>query len=162
MKSLVILPLALTVPHPGAAPRSLALSGYEAMLQRTAARQISVIDFLYSTLYSTRPVILRPLITLPSPSNQDGYSPGRLVAENLQGITNNFQRLARFLDRPLFPWKKLIVGFSIAQYLFEGFLSLRQYQVLKQTSPPKVLKNEVSQDVFDKSQVCRFFPRRVA
>ncbi|EHK96814.1 hypothetical protein GLAREA_07447 [Glarea lozoyensis ATCC 20868] len=62
------------------------------------------------------------------------------------------QRLARFLDRPLFPWKKLIVGFSLAQYAFEGFLSLRQYQVLKQTKPPKVLKNEVSQEVFDKSQ----------
>lgn len=62
------------------------------------------------------------------------------------------QRLARFLDRPLFPWKKLIVGFSIAQYVFEGFLSLRQYQVLKQTRPPKVLQNEVSQEVFDKSQ----------
>jgi predicted transcriptional regulator len=53
----------------------------------------------------------------------------------------------------LFPWKKLIVGFSLAQYAFEGFLSLRQYQVLKQTKPPKVLKNEVSQEVFDKSQV---------
>ena len=66
----------------------------------------------------------------------------------------SFQRLARFLDRPLFPWKKLIVGFSLAQYLFEGFLSLRQYQVLKQTRPPKVLSNEVSQEVFDKSQVC--------
>jgi hypothetical protein len=63
------------------------------------------------------------------------------------------QRLARFLDRPLFPWKKLIIGFSLAQYLFEGFLSLRQYQVLKQTRPPKVLQNEVSQEVFDKSQV---------
>ncbi|KIN03786.1 hypothetical protein OIDMADRAFT_158613 [Oidiodendron maius Zn] len=62
------------------------------------------------------------------------------------------QRLARVLDRPLFPWKNLIVGFSIAQYLFEGFLSLRQYRVLKQTRPPKVLQNEVSQDVFDKSQ----------
>jgi len=62
------------------------------------------------------------------------------------------QRLARFLDRPLFPWKKLIVGFSLAQYLFEGFLSLRQYRVLKQTRPPKVLQNEVSQEVFDKSQ----------
>ncbi|RAL68089.1 hypothetical protein DID88_008807 [Monilinia fructigena] len=62
------------------------------------------------------------------------------------------QRLAHFLDRPLFPWKKLIVGFSLAQYLFEGFLSLRQYQVLKQTRPPKVLSNEVSQEVFDKSQ----------
>jgi STE24 endopeptidase len=67
--------------------------------------------------------------------------------------TNLFQRLARFLDRPLFPWKKLIIGFSLAQYVFEGFLSLRQYQVLKQTRPPKVLQNEVSQEVFDKSQV---------
>lgn len=62
------------------------------------------------------------------------------------------QRLARLLDRPLFPWKKVIIGFSLAQYLFEGFLSLRQYQVLKRTRPPKVLANEVSQDVFDKSQ----------
>ncbi|KFZ02509.1 hypothetical protein V501_09542 [Pseudogymnoascus sp. VKM F-4519 (FW-2642)] len=61
-------------------------------------------------------------------------------------------RLAHFLDRPLFPWKKLIVGFSLAQYLFESYLSLRQYQVLKNTRPPKVLANEVSQEVFDKSQ----------
>ncbi|POS85932.1 putative CAAX prenyl protease 1 [Erysiphe pulchra] len=62
------------------------------------------------------------------------------------------QRLARFLDRPLFPWKNLILGFSIGQYIFEGILSIRQYKVLKQTRPPKVLQNEVSQEVFDKSQ----------
>ncbi|KAF3056261.1 CAAX prenyl protease 1 [Daldinia childiae] len=62
------------------------------------------------------------------------------------------QRLARFLDRPLFPWKKLIIGFSVAQYLFEEFLSLRQYGVLKKTKPPKVLEKEVAQDVYDKSQ----------
>ncbi|KAI2629098.1 peptidase family M48-domain-containing protein [Hypomontagnella submonticulosa] len=62
------------------------------------------------------------------------------------------QRLARFLDRPLFPWKKLIIGFSVAQYCFEEFLSLRQYRVLKNTKPPKVLEKEVSQDVYDKSQ----------
>ena len=54
------------------------------------------------------------------------------------------QRLARFLDRPLFPWKRLIIGFSVAQYLFEGFLSLRQYGVLGKTKPPKVLEQEVS------------------
>jgi hypothetical protein len=70
-----------------------------------------------------------------------------------QDKANSLQRLARFLDRPLFPWKNLIVGFSIAQFVFEGFLSLRQYGVLKQTRPPKVLQNEVSQEVFDKSQV---------
>lgn len=62
------------------------------------------------------------------------------------------QRLARFLDRPLFPWKKLILGFSVGQFVFESLLSLRQYQVLQTTKPPKVLENEVSQEVFDKSQ----------
>ncbi|KAI9834838.1 MAG: hypothetical protein M1819_002746 [Sarea resinae] len=62
------------------------------------------------------------------------------------------QRLARFIDRPLFPWKSLIVGFSLGQYIFEGFLSLRQYKVLQQKKPPKALEGEVSQEVFDKSQ----------
>jgi len=62
------------------------------------------------------------------------------------------QRLARFLDRPSFPWKSLIVGFSLGQYIFEGFLSLRQYKVLQQKKPPKALEGEVSQEVFDKSQ----------
>lgn len=62
------------------------------------------------------------------------------------------QRLARFLDRPAFPWKRLIMGFNLAQYFLEGFLSLRQYQVLKKTKPPKVLEHEISQEVFDKSQ----------
>ncbi|KAK3325533.1 peptidase family M48-domain-containing protein [Apodospora peruviana] len=62
------------------------------------------------------------------------------------------QRLARFLDRPLFPWKKLIIRFSIAQFLFESFLGYRQYRVLQRTKPPKVLEQEVSQEVYDKSQ----------
>ncbi|KAI1469747.1 peptidase family M48-domain-containing protein [Daldinia caldariorum] len=62
------------------------------------------------------------------------------------------QRLARFLDRPLFPWKKLIIGFSVAQYVVEEYLSLRQYGVLKKAKPPKVLEKEVSQEVYDKSQ----------
>lgn len=62
------------------------------------------------------------------------------------------QRLARFLDRPLFPWKRMIIGFSVAQYLFEGFLGLRQYRVLQNKKPPKVLELEVSQEVYDKSQ----------
>jgi STE24 endopeptidase len=62
------------------------------------------------------------------------------------------QRLARFIDRPLFPWKKVIIGFSIGQYLFEEFLSYRQYQVLKKTKPPKVLEAEISQETYNKSQ----------
>lgn len=46
----------------------------------------------------------------------------------------------------------MIVGFSLAQYLFEGLLSIRQYKVLQQKKPPKSLRGEVSQEVFDKSQ----------
>lgn len=62
------------------------------------------------------------------------------------------QRLGRLLDRPLFPWKRLIVGFSLAQYLFESFLSFRQYKVLQRKKPVKALEGEVSQEVYDKSQ----------
>lgn len=71
----------------------------------------------------------------------------------LAGAKIKLQRLARFLDRPQFPWKGLIVGFSVGQYLFEGFLSLRQYKILQQKKPPKALEGEVTQEVFDKSQV---------
>ncbi|KAI4601963.1 hypothetical protein KJ359_010829 [Pestalotiopsis sp. 9143b] len=62
------------------------------------------------------------------------------------------QRLARYIDRPLFPWKKVIIGFSLGQYLFEEFLSYRQYQVLKKSKPPKVLEAEITQETYDKSQ----------
>ncbi|KAF7121648.1 hypothetical protein CNMCM5793_009120 [Aspergillus hiratsukae] len=62
------------------------------------------------------------------------------------------EQLARLLDRPLFPWKNILVGFSLGQFILEGFLSLRQYKVLQRTKPPKVLENEVSQKVFDQSQ----------
>ncbi|KAK2850735.1 hypothetical protein FQN49_005372 [Arthroderma sp. PD_2] len=62
------------------------------------------------------------------------------------------QELARILDQPFFPWKKVLVGFSLGQYLLEGFLSLRQYKFLQATKVPKVLEGEVSQEVFDKSQ----------
>jgi len=56
------------------------------------------------------------------------------------------------LDRPLFPWKKLIIGFSLGHYLFETFLSLRQYRVLQNKKPPRVLADEITQETFDKSQ----------
>ena len=62
------------------------------------------------------------------------------------------QQLAKALDRPLFPWKKLIVGFTVAKYVFEEFLALRQYRVLQRKKPPKTLEDEVSQETFDKSQ----------
>lgn len=47
----------------------------------------------------------------------------------------------------------MLVGFSLGQFILEGFLSLRQYRVLERTKPPKVLEGEVSQKVFDESQV---------
>lgn len=62
------------------------------------------------------------------------------------------QRLATFLDRPLFPWKKLIATFSISQYLLDSYLSYRQYKVLCGTKIPQALKAEIDQKTFDKSQ----------
>ncbi len=37
--------------------------------------------------------------------------------------------------------------------MFEGLLSLRQYSVLQRKKPPKTLEDEISQEVYDKSQV---------
>ncbi|PWY86144.1 CaaX prenyl protease Ste24 [Aspergillus heteromorphus CBS 117.55] len=62
------------------------------------------------------------------------------------------EQLARLLDRPFIPWKNVLVGFSLGQFILEGLLSLRQYKVLQQTKPPKVLEGEVSQKVYDQSQ----------
>ncbi|TKA50003.1 hypothetical protein B0A49_12659, partial [Cryomyces minteri] len=62
------------------------------------------------------------------------------------------KRLGRWLDRPLFPWKKLIIGFSLGHYLFESYLSFRQYRVLQRIKVPKTLENEVDQTTFNKSQ----------
>ena len=70
------------------------------------------------------------------------------------------KKLANLLDRPFFPWKNVLVGFSVGQFVLEGLLSLRQYKVLQRTKPPKVLEGEVSQEVFDKSQVRVFFEAR--
>ncbi|KAF3005818.1 hypothetical protein E8E13_008130 [Curvularia kusanoi] len=62
------------------------------------------------------------------------------------------QRLARWLDRPLFPWKKLVVGFSLAEFALENWLLFRQYRVLQRTTVPKALDKEIDQETFDKSQ----------
>jgi STE24 endopeptidase len=62
------------------------------------------------------------------------------------------QGLAKALDRPLFPWKKLLMGFSVGHYLFETFLNIRQYRVLQRPQPPTVLAKEVTKENFDKSQ----------
>ncbi|UKZ70591.1 uncharacterized protein TrAtP1_011566 [Trichoderma atroviride] len=47
------------------------------------------------------------------------------------------QRLSQFLDRPLFPWKRLVLGFSLGQFVFESFLTFRQYRVLQSPKPPR-------------------------
>ncbi|KAI5801602.1 putative CAAX prenyl protease 1 [Peziza echinospora] len=60
--------------------------------------------------------------------------------------------LAAALDIPGFPWKRLIIGFSFAQYLLESYLSARQHQKLKGKKIPKSLEGAVTQEVFDKSQ----------
>ncbi|KAF2405464.1 CaaX prenyl protease [Trichodelitschia bisporula] len=62
------------------------------------------------------------------------------------------QRLAFLLDRPLFPWKKLVIAFSLGQFTLENWLLSRQYGVYQRTVRPKALEKEVDQATFDKSQ----------
>ncbi|QSL66409.1 hypothetical protein MERGE_000788 [Pneumocystis wakefieldiae] len=56
------------------------------------------------------------------------------------------------LDIPGFPWKKLIVSFILAQYIFEQFLVLRQYKKLKEKKPSPALENIVDLETYNKSQ----------
>ncbi|KAF2810090.1 CaaX prenyl protease [Mytilinidion resinicola] len=67
-------------------------------------------------------------------------------------IQSFLQRLARWLDRPFFPWKKLVIGFSLAEFALENWLLFRQYRVLSKTSQPKALENEIDKPTFNKSQ----------
>lgn len=62
------------------------------------------------------------------------------------------QRLGRAVDQPGFPWKTIILGFNIDQYLLESYLSYRQYQVLKLKKPPVALQECIDQPTFEKSQ----------
>ncbi|KAH0605105.1 uncharacterized protein H6S33_005087 [Morchella sextelata] len=61
-------------------------------------------------------------------------------------------RLALYLDTPTIPWKGMILGFGVAQYLFETFLSIRQHSKLQETIPPKALQGAVNQEDYDKAQ----------
>lgn len=62
------------------------------------------------------------------------------------------RRLGAFLDSPTIPWKSLIITFSVGQYALENYLAYRQYQVLKRTTIPKELSQEVDAATHKKSQ----------
>jgi STE24 endopeptidase len=72
--------------------------------------------------------------------------------------------LAIFLDRPTIPWKTVIIGFGIAQYAFESYISVRQHRKLQETKVPKALEGAVTQEVYDKAQasilIRRPWPKR--
>jgi len=60
--------------------------------------------------------------------------------------------LARTLDNPSIPWKSLILTFTLGEYALESYLSWRQYRVLSRTTIPPALRQEISQETYDKSQ----------
>lgn len=56
------------------------------------------------------------------------------------------------MDVPGFPWKTLIIGFGVSQYLFETYLSIRQHRKLCETKLPNILHGAVTTEDYDKSQ----------
>jgi len=60
------------------------------------------------------------------------------------------------MDRPGFPWKTLIIGFGVSQYLLETWLSVRQHRKLCEDKVPKALEGVVSKQDHNKAQVGRY------
>mgnify|MGYP003365584597 FL=1 len=63
-----------------------------------------------------------------------------------------FDSLQSICDSPNIPWKTIIVGFSVSQFLFETYVSYRQYKALSSNKLPAVLENEIDQETFEKSE----------
>lgn len=56
------------------------------------------------------------------------------------------------LDTPAIPWKPLVLYLLWSVYLFETYLSLRQFRLYSRTAPPAALAPHVDLDTFKKSQ----------
>lgn len=62
------------------------------------------------------------------------------------------QRIVDCIGSPTFPWKGLVLGLSVGQFMFESFVTLRQCRVLCKPKPPAVLSKDVSQETFVNTQ----------
>lgn len=60
--------------------------------------------------------------------------------------------ISEAIQHPNFPWKKIIIGISIGQFVFETYLSYRQYRVLSKKQLPAVLEGEIDEETFEKSE----------
>ncbi|GMM35143.1 zinc metalloprotease [Saccharomycopsis crataegensis] len=67
-------------------------------------------------------------------------------------IASFLQSLSDSLDIPGFNYKKLILGFTFAQWAFETVLTFRQNKVLGKPNPPETLKFDIDAKTFKKSQ----------
>ncbi|EDO15668.1 hypothetical protein Kpol_1008p4 [Vanderwaltozyma polyspora DSM 70294] len=63
-----------------------------------------------------------------------------------------FDSLQTMFENPNIPWKSIIIAFSVGQFAFESYLTLRQYNVLSSKKLPPVLQNEVDNETFEKSE----------
>lgn len=62
------------------------------------------------------------------------------------------QSFAAAVDQPTINWKNIILGFTTFQFLFETYLTYRQYKVLQKDQLPETLKTEIDEKTFKQSQ----------
>lgn len=62
------------------------------------------------------------------------------------------QQFASLVDQPSLDWKKIILGFTTAQFVFETYLTYRQYKVLQKTQIRPSLKDAIDEETFTKTQ----------
>ncbi|EPQ30027.1 uncharacterized protein PFL1_02700 [Pseudozyma flocculosa PF-1] len=70
----------------------------------------------------------------------------------LSALQAHISTLQQALDTPSIPWKPLTLYLLWGVYLFETYLSLRQYRLYSRTTPPAALAQHVDLDTFRKSQ----------
>ncbi|KAN0060155.1 zinc metalloprotease [Thecaphora frezii] len=70
----------------------------------------------------------------------------------LSSLQPHIHALQHALDSPTIPWKPLVLVLLSAVYLFESYLSLRQYRLYRLPTPPAALATHVSLQTFQNSQ----------
>lgn len=69
-----------------------------------------------------------------------------------QSFQSQIQSLQKSLDTPDIPWKELVLILLSINFLFDFYISLRQYPKYSLPSPPAQLAPHVDLETFQKSQ----------
>jgi len=69
----------------------------------------------------------------------------------LQAFKGHIKHLESVVDNESIPWKKLVLQLLVAVYVFETYVSIRQYQLYSRPAPPAELASHVDHETYKNS-----------